>query len=126
MLYCASYARNSAFESAYRRASVAIGDRVGTPHPLLECRRPYCLVAALAKLCFTFGKTIIQVTPPPAAADRATTAPEFLPDLAKGLTAFLKIGVIGTSQKRAEVFSRDAHVSMSNCQIWPERWFLRC
>jgi hypothetical protein len=36
------------------------------------------------------------------------TAPEFLPDLAKGRAGFLKIGVIGTRQKRAEVFSGDA------------------
>jgi hypothetical protein len=37
-----------------------------------------------------------------------TTATEFLPDLAKGGAAFRKIGVIGTRQERAEVFSRDA------------------
>ena len=42
----------------------------------------------------------------PAAA--TTTAPEFLPDLAKGRAAFRKIGVIGARQKGAEVFSRDA------------------
>ena len=44
----------------------------------------------------------------PAAGPATGTAPEFLPDLAKGRTGFLKIGVIGTRQKRAEVFSRDA------------------
>jgi hypothetical protein len=51
-----------------------------------------------ANLCFL----------PAGAAYATTTATEFLPDLAKGRAAFRKIGVIGTRQERAEVFSRDA------------------
>jgi len=55
-------------------------------------------MAATATLCFL-----------PAGTPGATTsAVEFLPDLAKGRAAFRKIGVIGTRQERAEVFSRDA------------------
>jgi hypothetical protein len=42
------------------------------------------------------------------ADDDRTTAPDFLPPLAKGLAALFKIVVIGTCQKRAEVFSRDS------------------
>jgi hypothetical protein len=56
-------------------------------------------LAVTASLCFL---------PAAGSADATTTATEFLPDLAKGGAAFRKIGVIGTRQERAEVFSRDA------------------
>src|SRR5436190_13860071 len=53
-------------------------------------------LAVTASLCFL------------PAGDATATATEFLPDLAKGGAAFRNIGVIGTRQERAEVFSRDA------------------